>query len=58
MVKSLCTKGGTPKFTCHITSGGKKSPNPLGHPNLLINCPIKLTYLINRQMGDSPIRPN
>ena len=38
--------------------GGKKSPNLLVRPNLLINCPTKLTYLINGQMGDSPIRPN
>ena len=40
------------------SKGGKKSPNPLAHPNLLTNCPTKLTYLINRQMDASPIRPN
>ena len=38
--------------------GGKKSPNPLAHPNPLTNYPIKLTYLINWQMSASPIRPN
>ena len=38
--------------------GGKKNPNPLAHPNPLTNCPPKPTYLINGQMGASPIRPN
>ena len=38
--------------------GGKKNPNPLAHPNPLTNCPPKPTYLINGQMGVSPIRPN
>jgi hypothetical protein len=28
----------------------KKNPNLLAHPNLLTNCPTKLTYLINEQM--------
>jgi hypothetical protein len=40
------------------TTGGKKSPNPLAHPNSLTNCLTKPTYLINGQMGASPIRPN
>ena len=38
--------------------GGKKNPNPLVHPNPPTNCPPKPTYLINGQMGASPIRPN
>ena len=41
-----------------MTRGGKKNPNPLAHPNPSTNCPPKLTYLINGQMGASPIRPN
>ena len=41
-----------------IIRGGKKSPNPLAHQNPLINYLTKPTYLINRQMGVSPIRPN
>ena len=41
-----------------ISRGGKKNPNPLAHPNPSTNCPTKPTYLINRQMGASPIRPN
>ena len=40
------------------TRGGKKNPNPLVHPNPPTNCPPKPTYLINGQMGASPIRPN
>ena len=40
------------------TKGGKKSPNPLAHQNPLTNCSTKPTYLINGQMGASPIRPN
>ena len=36
----------------------KKSSNPLVYPNPLTNCPTKPTYLINGQMGASPIRPN
>ena len=38
--------------------GGKKSQNPLTHPNSLTNCPTKPTYLINGQMSANPIRPN
>jgi hypothetical protein len=38
--------------------GGKKNPNPLAHPNPPTNYPPKPTYLINGQMGASPIRPN
>ena len=41
-----------------IVRSGKKNPNPLAHPNPLTNCPTKPTYLINGQMGASPIRPN
>ena len=37
---------------------GQKSPNPLAHPNSLTNYPTKHTYLINRQMSASLIRPN
>ena len=36
----------------------KKSLNPLIYPNPLINCPIKLTYLINGQIGANPIKHN
>ena len=38
--------------------GDKNNPNPLVHPNPFTNCPIKPTYLINRQIGVSPIKPN
>ena len=41
-----------------LGKGGKKSTNPLAHPNPLTNCPTKPTYLINVQMGASTIRPN
>ena len=41
-----------------LVRGGKKNPNPLAHPNPPTNCPPKPTYLINGQMGASPIRPN
>ena len=37
---------------------GQKSPNPLVHQNSLTNCPTKPTYLINGQIGASPIKPN
>ena len=43
---------------CAAVRGGKKNPNPLAHPNPPTNCPPKPTYLINGQMGASPIRPN
>ena len=42
-------------FYAH-TKGDKKNPNQLAHPNLLTNCLIKPTYLINGQMGASPIK--
>ena len=45
-------------FGLGLGKGGKKSLNPLAHPNLLTNCPTKLIYLINVQIGASPIRPN
>ena len=43
-----------------MSRGGKKNPNPnpLAHPNPPTNCPPKPIYLINGQMGVSPIRPN
>ena len=45
------------KFAEVVLRGGKKNPNPLIHSNPPTNCPPKLTYLINGQMGASPIRP-
>ena len=45
-------------FTLGAGRGGKKNPNPLAHPNPPTNYPPKPTYLINGQMGASPIRPN
>ena len=44
----------TQKITYHMKKyylGGKKNPNLLAHTNWLTNCPIKPTYLINKQMG-------
>jgi hypothetical protein len=46
------------KERCGKIRGVKKNPNPLVHPNPPTNCPPKPTYLINGQMGASPIRPN
>ena len=46
------------KLGLGLSRGGKKNLNPLAHPNLSTNCLPKLTYLINGQMGASPIRPN
>ena len=45
-------------FVLAIIGGGKKNSNSLAHPNPPTNCLSKPTYLINGQMGASPIRPN
>ena len=45
-------------FVLAITRGVKKNPNLLAHPNPPTNCLPKPTYLINEQIGASPIRPN
>ena len=57
-IKLLNFKTACDDFHKQRIRGGKKSSNLLAHPNPLTNFLTKSTYLINGQMGVSPIKPN